>query len=150
MGVIFILASGFSQVISNTASAVLIRPIALQAATELGIAPHPMMMVALGVVTGILTPIAGAPMLIVMNPGSYEFNDYAKIGFPLLIILFVVTMILVPFIWPLWNFGIVSRSETTSTGANPCRVQILHPYGLGGEKDGLPEFLTPDSLPISC
>ncbi len=102
MGVIFVLASGFSQIISNTASAVLISPIALQAATELGIAPHPMMMmVALGVVTGILTPIAGAPMLIVMTPGGYSFGDYARVGLPLLIILFVVTMILVPFIWPL-------------------------------------------------
>lgn len=102
MGAVFLLASGFSQIISNTASAVLISPIALQAAIELGIAPHPMMlMVAIGVTTGILTPIAGAPMLIVMTPGQYTFSDYARLGFPLLILLFIVTLILVPMIWPL-------------------------------------------------
>ena len=59
------------------------------------------MVQALGIVTGILAPIAGAPMLIVMNLGSYEFKDYAKVGFPLLILIFIVSLILVPIIWPL-------------------------------------------------
>ena len=102
MAGIFILASGFSQVISNVAATILISPVAFQAAMDMDVSPYPfMMMVAVGVVTGILTPIAGAPMLIVMNPGSYEFNDYAKVGFPLLILIFIVSLILVPLIWPL-------------------------------------------------
>ena len=66
------------------------------------VSPYPfMMMVAVGVVTGILTPIAGAPMMIVMNPGSYKFKDYAKVGFPLLILIFIVSLTLVPIVWPL-------------------------------------------------
>ena len=41
-------------------------------------------------------------MMIVMNPGGYKFNDYAKIGFPLLILIFIISMILVPIFWPLY------------------------------------------------
>lgn len=102
MAGIFLLASGFSQVISNVAATILISPVAYQAAVAMDVSPQPfMMMVAVGVVTGIMTPIAGAPMLIVMNPGQYEFKDYAKVGFPLLILIFIISLILVPLIWPL-------------------------------------------------
>ncbi len=102
MAGIFLLASGFSQVISNVAATILISPVAYQAAVAMDVSPYPfMMMVAVGVVTGIMTPIAGAPMLIVMNPGHYEFKDYARVGFPLLIMIFIISLILVPLIWPL-------------------------------------------------
>jgi di/tricarboxylate transporter len=99
---VFLLASGMTQVISNVATAVLLSPIALQAALELGIAPHPiMMMVALGVLTGFITPIGTPLMLMVMNPGDYEMGDYARLGLPLVIIIFLAGLILVPLIWPL-------------------------------------------------
>lgn len=102
MAGIFLLACGFSQVISNVAATILISPVAYQAAVAMDVSPYPfMMMVAVAVVTGIMTPIAGAPMLIVMNPGNYEFKDYAKVGFPLLILIFIISLILVPMIWPL-------------------------------------------------
>jgi di/tricarboxylate transporter len=99
---VFLLASGMTQVISNVATAVLLSPIALQAALELGVAPHPiMMMVALGVLTGFITPIGTPLMLMVMNPGDYEMGDYARLGLPLVIIIFLVSLFLVPLIWPL-------------------------------------------------
>ena len=99
---VFLLASGFSQVINNVVATILISPVAYQAAVSMEVSPYPfMIMVAVGVVTGFLTPIAGAPVMIVMNPGGYEFKDYAKVGFPLLILIFIVSMILVPLIWPL-------------------------------------------------
>jgi di/tricarboxylate transporter len=102
MAGIFLLSSGFSQVISNVAATILISPVAYQASVVMDISPYPfMMMVAVGVVTGILTPIAGAPMLIVMNPGNYKFKDYAKVGLPLLFLIFIVSLILVPIFWPL-------------------------------------------------
>jgi di/tricarboxylate transporter len=101
MAGIFLLASGFSQVINNVVATILISPVAYQAAVSMQVSPYPfMMMVAVGVVTGFLTPIAGAPVMIVMNPGGYKFKDYAKVGFPLLILIFIVSMILVPLIWP--------------------------------------------------
>ena len=99
---VFLLASGMTQVISNVATAVLLSPIALQAALELGVAPHPIMMVvALGVLTGFITPIGTPLMLMVMNPGDYEMGDYARLGLPLVMITFLVSLILVPLIWPL-------------------------------------------------
>lgn len=70
-------ASGMTQVISNVATALLLSPIALQAALELGAAPHPiMMMVALGVLTGFITPIGIPLMLMAINPDDYELGDY--------------------------------------------------------------------------
>jgi len=99
---VFLLACGLTQVISNVATAVLLSPIALQAALELGVAPHPIMMtVALGVLTGFITPIGTPLMLMVMNPGDYEMGDYGRVGLPLVIITFVVGLILIPLIWPL-------------------------------------------------
>ena len=102
MAGIFLLASGFSQIINNVVAAILISPVAYQASVAMDVSPYPfMMMVAVAVITGIMTPVAGAPMMIVMNPGGYKFNDYAKIGFPLIILIFIVSMILVPIFWPL-------------------------------------------------
>ena len=102
MAGIFLLACGFSQIINNVVAAILISPVAYQAAITMDVSPYPFMMtVAVAVITGIMTPVAGAPMMIVMNPGGYKFNDYAKIGFPLLILIFIVSMILVPIFWPL-------------------------------------------------
>ena len=102
MAGLFLLASGFSQVISNVAATILISPVAYQAAVAMDVSPYPfMIMVAVAVITGIMTPIAGAPMLIVMNPGQYKFKDYARAGFPLLILIFIVSLVLVPLIWPL-------------------------------------------------
>ena len=102
MAGIFLLACGFSQIINNVVAAILISPVAYQASVAMEVSPYPfMMMVAVAVITGIMTPVAGAPMMIVMNPGGYKFNDYAKIGFPLLILIFIISMILVPIFWPL-------------------------------------------------
>ena len=71
MAGIFILASMLSQIISRLATAVLISPIALVAAAQLGMSPYAMLMcVALAVTNGVLTPVSGAPMLIVMTSGQ--------------------------------------------------------------------------------
>ena len=98
---IFLLTVAFSQVISNTATTVLMAPIALQAAVVLGVSPYPvLMMVVVGASTAFLTPIASPPNTMVMTPGSYAFNDYMKAGLPLTLIFLIVSLILVPLIWP--------------------------------------------------
>lgn len=98
---IFLVTTGFSQVMSNTASAVLMAPIVLSAAQGLGVDPHPLMMgLAVGASTALLTPIGTAPNLMVMAPGGYRFTDYAKVGGPLLVVLLVVSLILIPILWP--------------------------------------------------
>ncbi|MFN8474858.1 MAG: SLC13 family permease [Anaerolineae bacterium] len=98
---VFVLTAGLSQVMSNTATTVLLAPIVLETAGLLGVSPYPMlMMVAVGAAAAFLTPIASPTNMLVYAPGGYVFGDYAKIGLPLLILVFIVSMLLVPFIWP--------------------------------------------------
>lgn len=97
---VFLVTTAFSQVISNTAAAVLMSPIVLSAATGLGVDPHPLMMgLAVGASAAFLTPIGTAPNLMVMAPGGYRFTDYAKVGGPLLALTLIVSLALIPVFW---------------------------------------------------
>ena len=99
---VFLLTTGFTQVISNTATTVLVAPIAIQAAQNMGIDAHPMlMMVAVGASAAFITPIASPVNTLVLTPGGYRFGDFMKVGVPLLIIFLIVSLIFVPIIWPL-------------------------------------------------
>ena len=98
---VFVLTTLFSQVINNTATAVLVAPIMLRAALEMGISPYPALItVAVSASTAFLTPIGTTTNLMVMSPGGYRFTDYLRVGLPLVLIFLVVTLILVPIIWP--------------------------------------------------
>jgi di/tricarboxylate transporter len=98
---VFVLTAVFSQVISNTATAVLVAPIVLSAAASLGLSPYPLMMtVAIGASAAFLTPIASTTNLMVMSPGGYAFKDYLKCGLPLMVIFLLINLLLVPLIWP--------------------------------------------------
>ena len=101
---IFILTSLLSQVISNTASTILLVPIVAATAEGMGISPYPLLMgLAVAASCSLLTPIGTVPNLLVMVPGDYTFGDYFKCGFPLTLLLFLATIILVPLIWPFHN-----------------------------------------------
>jgi di/tricarboxylate transporter len=98
---VFLLTTAFSQVISNTATAVLVAPIVLTAAATLGVSPYPLMMgVAVAASNAFLTPIGTTTNLMVYTPGGYRFTDYFKVGAPLTLIFFILTLLLVPLIWP--------------------------------------------------
>lgn len=101
MAGIFMLTTALSQVINNSATTVLVAPIVLQASSELGLSPYPMMMVvAISASTAFLTPIGTTTNLMVSAPGAYSFEDFIKIGLPLIVIFLLVSLILVPRIWP--------------------------------------------------
>jgi di/tricarboxylate transporter len=101
LGGVFLLTTTFSQVINNSATAVLMAPIAMLAANSLNISPEPfMIVVAISASTAFLTPIGTTTNAMVMTAGGYKFMDYLKVGAPLLLILFIITLILVPIIWP--------------------------------------------------
>ncbi|WP_248723315.1 SLC13 family permease [Seonamhaeicola sp. ML3] len=101
LGGIFILTTTFSQVINNSATAVLMAPIAIIAATSLNLSPEPfMIVVAISASTAFLTPIGTTTNAMVMTSGGYKFMNYLKVGAPLLLIFLIVTMVLVPIIWP--------------------------------------------------
>ena len=98
---IFILTTTFSQFINNSATAVLMAPIVLLAASTIGISPEPLLItVAISASTAFLTPIGTTTNAMVMSSGNYKFMDYLKVGFPLLILFIITTLLLVPIIWP--------------------------------------------------
>ncbi len=98
---IFLITSFLSQIMSNTATAILMAPIVLAAVTELGYSPYPFMMaLAVSASTAFLTPFGTPTNTMVMNAGNYKFVDYMKSGSVLLLIFFVLSMFLIPVVWP--------------------------------------------------
>ena len=97
---IMVVALVSSQVISNTATAVLLSPIVITTAAGLGVDPHPLMMgLAVAASTAFLAPIATAPNLLVMAPGDYRFRDFPRVGAPLSVLFLAVGVGLIPLIW---------------------------------------------------
>ncbi|WP_190811057.1 SLC13 family permease [Flagellimonas sp. S3867] len=97
---IFLLTTTFSQTINNSATAVLMAPIAIMASTTLGVSPKPFMIgVAISASTAFLTPVGTTTNAMVLSSGGYRFIDYVKVGGPLLLLFFLTTLILVPIIW---------------------------------------------------
>nr|MBN1229133.1 SLC13 family permease [Anaerolineae bacterium] len=98
---LFLLTTLFTQVLSNTATAVLIAPVALATANRLGINPYAFLMaVAIAASTAYVTPVASPVNTLVMGAGNYRFIDYAKIGIPLVVVVMLFTMVALPFLWP--------------------------------------------------
>lgn len=97
---LFLLTAIMGQLISNTATALIVIPIGVAAAASMGISPRPVLMsTAVAAAAAFLTPIATPTNLMVMGPGGYAFSDYWKLGLPLLIWFFVVAVFIVPLIW---------------------------------------------------
>ena len=91
-----------SMFISNTATAVLFAPIALQAATGLGVDPLPFMIgVTISASMCFMSPISTTPNAMVMSVGRYSFMDYVRVGLPLQIIVIGAMIWLIPMIYPL-------------------------------------------------
>jgi di/tricarboxylate transporter len=98
---LFLLTGILGQLISNTATALIIIPIATAAAGEIGISPLPVLMsVAVAAAASFLTPVATPVNLMVMGPAGYRFGDYWKLGLPLMLWFFAVAVLLVPIVWP--------------------------------------------------
>lgn len=96
-----LLTAAFGQLISNMATAIIVIPIALSAAAELGVSARPVLMcVTVAAAAAFLTPVATPVNLMVMGPGGYRFGDYWKLGLPLLLLFLVVATFLVPVFWP--------------------------------------------------
>jgi di/tricarboxylate transporter len=100
-GGLFLLASLGSQFMPNPAVAVLLAPIALSTAADMGISPYPLMMVvAVSSSAAFLSPVGHPANLLVMGPGGYRFSDYIKVGLPLTLFVMVVVLLVLPMIWP--------------------------------------------------
>ncbi len=103
---LFILTALLAQFMPNPVVAVLIAPIALNAANAFGITPYAFVMaVALAASASFLTPIAHPANVLVMGPGGYRFADYIRAGLPVLLLLLVLSVILLPIFWPFTPVG---------------------------------------------
>lgn len=97
---LFALTAFFGQLISNTATALVVIPIAVSAAAQLQISARPVLMsVCVAAAASFMTPVATPANMMVMGPGGYRFGDYWKLGTPLMALFFVVAVFLVPLIW---------------------------------------------------
>ena len=99
---LFLVTAVFGQLISNTATALIVIPIAIAAAGDLGVDVRPVLMsVTIAASAAYLTPVATPVNLMVMEPAGYKFGDYWRLGLPLLAVTFLVAVFLVPVVWPL-------------------------------------------------
>lgn len=102
MAALFVLTSVLSQLVSNTATTVLVAPVALQAALALEVNPHAMLLaIAIAASTAFATPMASPVNTLVLGPGGYRFSDYARVGIPLQLLLLAATLLVVPLLFPL-------------------------------------------------
>jgi di/tricarboxylate transporter len=101
LGGLFLTTSLFTQILSNTATTVLVAPIALAAAYNLNVHPHSFMMgVAIAASMAFATPVASPVNTLVMGAGSYRFTDYIKVGGTMILVSLVVALLVIPFIFP--------------------------------------------------
>ena len=98
---LFLICAVMGQVISNTATALIVFPIAVMAAKGLGVNVTPVLMsVNVACAAAFLTPIATPVNLMVMGPAGYKFTDYWKLGGLMMLMFFVVAVFWVPVVWP--------------------------------------------------
>ncbi|MBO3086087.1 SLC13 family permease [Cellulomonas fengjieae] len=101
LATLFLLTLVLGQVVSNTATVLIIAPIAVALADASGVALAPvLMLVAVAGAASFLTPIATPANMMVMGPGGYAFSDYWKLGLATTAAWFAVAVLLIPVIWP--------------------------------------------------
>lgn len=101
MAGLYAVTSVFSQFISNTATAVLLFPVAIMTAVELSVSPIPLVIaVAVAASMAFATPVATPPNAMVMSAGKYTFLDFMRVGAPLQILIAVVAMLIIPLVFP--------------------------------------------------
>ncbi len=97
---VYVFTALFTSVITNNAAAALAFPIAYSAALKIGADPKPFFVaVAVAASASFLTPIGYQTNLIVQGAGGYKFRDYFKVGLPLSLLFFLVSMIVIPMCW---------------------------------------------------
>jgi len=98
---LYLITAAATMIIPTAALVVLMSPIVLSVTADFGIAPHTAMMaVAVAASASFTSPISHPANILVMGPGGYRFVDYLKIGLPLTVLIFVLTMLLLPIFWP--------------------------------------------------
>ncbi len=103
MTLLFFLTAAIGLVLPNTASAVLVAPIAVYAANALGASPYPFATaVVIAASSSFSTPVATPVVSLVVEPGRYVFTDFVKMGLPLLVLVYLTTLAVAPLVFPFY------------------------------------------------
>jgi di/tricarboxylate transporter len=101
LATLFVITAVLGLFISNTATAVLMAPVAMAIAKDLGMSPYPFaMIIALAASTAFMTPISSPVNTLVFGPGQYRFADFVKVGVPFSILVAIVSVLMVPVVLP--------------------------------------------------
>lgn len=96
-----VLTAGLGMVLSNTASAVLVAPIAMYTASALDVSPYPFAVaVLIAASAAYSTPVSTPVVTLVVDPGRYKFLDFVKVGMPLLFLTYLATLVVAPLVFP--------------------------------------------------
>jgi di/tricarboxylate transporter len=100
LAILFIITNLFTEIITNNAAAALAFPIAISVAHQLGVCPTPFFIViCVAASSSFSTPIGYQTNLIVQGVGGYKFTDFVKVGLPLNILVFLISVFLIPIFW---------------------------------------------------
>jgi len=101
LAVIYFLTMVLTEVASNAATAIIMTPITLALSSAFSYDPKPFIFaVCFAASASFITPVGYQTNLMVFGPGGYKYSDYIKVGLPLGIILWIVSVIMIPMIWP--------------------------------------------------
>lgn len=101
LAVLFIITNLFTELITNNAAAALAFPLALSLSSQLGVSPMPFFVViCIAASASFSTPIGYQTNLIVQGIGNYKFTDFVRVGLPLNMLTFIISVLLIPLIWP--------------------------------------------------
>jgi di/tricarboxylate transporter len=99
--VVYFLTALLSAFITNNGAAVLVFPLAAATAGALGVSPRPFVIaIMMAASAAFATPIGYQTNLMVYGPGGFRFSDYLRIGLPLTVVLAIVSLLIVPRVWP--------------------------------------------------
>jgi len=102
LALLIVVTMTLSDVMNNTATAVIAAPIAIELASRLGVSPDPFLMgVAVAASCAFLTPIGHKNNTLIMGPGGYRFGDYWRMGLPLEILIVAISVPAILVVWPL-------------------------------------------------
>lgn len=101
LSLLYLATTVLTSIFSNSATAILMVPIAIGAASNLGVDARPFLMaIAYGASTCFMTPVGYQTNAMVAGPGAYRFSDFFKFGAPLTLIFWLIASWLIPVFWP--------------------------------------------------
>ena len=106
LSLIYLTTMILTEMVSNAATAIIMTPISISAASQMNLDPRPFIFaVCYAASASFITPIGYQTNLMVYGPGGYKFSDYVKVGLPLSIMLWIVATLVIPILWPFKVIG---------------------------------------------